>query len=74
MVYSLEIITQDDNPMIEVWLTNAEQQDSEVNMKLKELYKKAKAENKMVVVFKSGKCDFIKNTGNYLAFHQPWTF
>lgn len=51
----MEINTREDKKIVEVWLTNAEQEDAGVKARLNLLFAKYKENGYTVVVFKSGK-------------------
>ena len=62
----MEIKTHDDKKIVEVWLTNAEQEDADVKARLKLLYAKYKNAGYTVAVFKSGKKDLYQCTTGLL--------
>jgi len=67
----LEIKTHEDKKIVEVWLTNAEQEDAGVKARLNLLYAKYKNDGYTVAVFKSGNKDLFQCTADLLRFNQP---
>lgn len=53
----MEIIINKEKEIVEVWVTNAEQEDAIVSARLKKLFAKYKNTDYTVAVFKSGKRD-----------------
>lgn len=58
----LEINVREDKKIVEVWLTNADQEDPNVAARLDLLYAKYRNTDYMVSVFKSGKRDLYLST------------
>lgn len=59
---ALEINVRDDRKIVEVWLTNEEQQDQAIKESLKPLYQQYKAKKYTVAVFLSGSRDLAEET------------
>ena len=66
----MEIKTHEDKKIIEVWLTNAEQEDADVKARLNLMYAKYKNNGYTVVVFKSGKKDLFQGTAHLLRHNR----
>ena len=66
----MEIKTHDDKKIVEVWLTNAEQEDAGVKARLNLLYAKYKNDGYTVAVFKSGKKDSFQCTAHLLRHNR----
>lgn len=62
----MEINTHEDKKIVEIWLTNAEQEDASVKARLNLLFAKYKNDGYTVVVFKSGKKDLFQCTADLL--------
>ncbi|MBD5083680.1 MAG: hypothetical protein HDT33_01065 [Clostridiales bacterium] len=58
----MEINVRDDRKIVEVWLTNEEQQDQAIKESLKPLYQQYKAKKYTVAVFLSGSRDLAEET------------
>ena len=58
----MEINVRDDRKIVEVWLTNEEQQDQAIRESLKPLYQQYKAKKYTVAVFLSGSRDLAEET------------
>lgn len=63
----MEINVRDDRKIVEVWLTNEEQQDQAVRESLKPLYQQYKAKKYTAAVFLSGSRDLAEETGALLC-------
>ncbi len=59
-------VVHDDEKYVEIWLTNAESQDSDLRETLRPFYKEYKQKNYRVVVFSSGKGDLLTLTKDLL--------
>ena len=57
----MEITVNKDKKIVEVWLTNAEQEDASISARLKQLYAKYQNTDYTVAVFKSGKRDVYQS-------------
>ena len=66
----MEIKTHEDKKIVEVWLTNAEQEDAGVKARLNLLYAKYKNDGYTVAVFKSGKKDLFQCTAHLLRHNR----
>ncbi len=66
----MEINIRDDQKIAEVWLTNAEQNDPQVQEQLKPLYERCKQQKYTVAVFMSGKRDLYTSTRDLLAYNK----
>ena len=58
----MEINVREDKKIVEVWLTNADQEDPNVAARLDLLYAKYRNTDYTVAVFKSGKHDLYQST------------
>ena len=66
----MEINVRDDRKIVEVWLTNEEQQDQALREKLKPLYRQYEAKKYKVAVFLSGSRDLAEETGALLRYNK----
>ena len=66
----MEINVRDDSKVVEVWLSRAEKQDSNLRERLKLLYQEYKAKKFLVAVFESGEQDLEKLTGGLLGYNR----
>lgn len=66
----MEINTHEDKKIVEVWLTNAEQEDAGVKARLSLLLAQYKNADYTVVVFKSGKKDLFQCTADLLRYNR----
>ena len=66
----LEINVRDDRKIVEVWLTNEEQQDQAIRESLKPLYQQYKAKKYTVAVFLSGSRDLAEETAALLRHNK----
>ena len=55
----MQKIVHDDEKYVEIWLTNAESQDTDLRESLKPLCKEYKQKKYRVVIFSSGKGDLL---------------
>lgn len=62
----MEINVHDDRKIVEIWLTNAEQRDTDLRERLKPLYREYKEKKYLVAVFESGAGDLYENTSALL--------
>ena len=62
----MEINVRDDRKIVEVWLTNEEQQDQTLKEKLNPIYQQYKEQKYTVAVFLSGHRDLAEETGALL--------
>ena len=61
---------RDDMKLVTVWLTRAEQEDSALRERLKEVYAEYKAKKYMVAQFHSGTEDLYEGTRDLLIFNR----
>ena len=66
----MEINVRDDRKIVEVWLTNEEQQDQAIRESLKPLYQQYKAKKYIVAVFLSGSRDLVEETAALLRYNK----
>ena len=66
----MEICVKDSQKIIEIWLTNTEQEDALLRTSLKPLYMKYKQEKYKVAVFQSGRSDLLYNTAGLLLHNR----
>ena len=66
----MEINVRDDRKIVDIWLTNEEQQDQALREKLKPLYQQYKAKKYKVAVFLSGSRDLAEETGALLRHNK----
>lgn len=60
----------DDTKLVEVWLTNAEKNDPQIQANMKHLYAEYKARKYMVAVFHSGERDLYQSTRDLLVYNK----
>lgn len=66
----MEINVRDDRRIVEIWLTNEEQQDRAFRENLKPLYQQYKAKKYTVAVFLSGSRELAEETGALLCYNK----
>ena len=66
----MEINVRDDMKLVTIWLTRAEQEDTALRERLKELYADYKAKKYMVAQFHSGTEDLYQGTRDLLIFNR----
>lgn len=66
----MEIQVRDSSKLVEVWLTKSEQQDAELQERLKPLYQEYKVKKYLVAVFLSGTEDLAELTSGLLCGHR----
>ena len=66
----MEIDILDDRKLVEIWLTNSEKDDEQVNEQLKPLCKEYKEKKYLVVVFKSGTRNLADATSDLLCYNR----
>ena len=66
----MKLNVKDDKKIVEIWLTNAEQEDKKLRQSLMPLYAKYKREKYKVAVFLSGSRDLFKQTEALLSHNQ----
>ena len=60
----------DDQKIVEIWLTNAEKQDAVVAEQLKPIYQEYKEKKYLVAVFQSGGRDLCEATADLLCYNR----
>ena len=63
----MEINVRDDRKIVEVWLTNEEQQDQTLRKKLNPIYQQYKEQKYTIAVFLSGHRDLAEETSALLC-------
>lgn len=66
----MEINVRDDRRIVEIWLTNEEQQDRAFRESLKPLYQQYKGKKYTVAVFLSGSRELTEETGALLCHNK----
>lgn len=66
----MEIHVKSDSKLVEIWLTNAEKQDTAIREKLKPLYQAYKEKKYLVAVFESGEGDLATATSDLLCHNR----
>ena len=66
----LEINVRDDRKIVDIWLTNEEQQDQAIKESLKPLYQQYKAKKYTVAVFLSSSRDLVEETLALLRYNK----
>ena len=66
----MEINVREDHKLVEVWMTNAEQQDQTLREKLKPLYQEYTGKKYLVAVFLSGAKDLEQRTCDLLCYNK----
>lgn len=69
----MEIIVHDElgkNKYVEIWLSNAENKDTEIETNLKTMYDKYNSDKYRVVVFRSGTENLADNTKDLLLYNM----
>ena len=66
----MEININDHKKMVDIWLTNAEKGDPEIQAMLKELFGQYKEQKYLVAVFESGERDLYHNTLDLLIYNK----
>ncbi|MCD8087220.1 MAG: hypothetical protein LUE22_01345 [Oscillospiraceae bacterium] len=56
--------------MVDVWLTNAEKNDPQIQAQLKDIYGEYKKKKYLVVVYQSGSRDLYESTLALLAYNK----
>ena len=69
----MEINVRDDRKIVDIWLTNEEQQDQLLREKLKPLYQQYEAKKYKVAVFLSGNRNLAEETGALLRYNKKRT-
>ena len=66
----MEINVRDDKKIVDIWLTNEEQQDQAIRESLKPLYQQYKEKKYTVAVFLSGSRDLAEETSALLRHNK----
>ncbi|MCD7801411.1 MAG: hypothetical protein LUH09_00620 [Clostridiales bacterium] len=66
----MEINVRDDKKLVNVWLTNGEKNDPQIQAQLRELYAKYKEKKYLVAVYQSGSRDLYESTLALLAYNK----
>ena len=66
----MEIHLNQGKKIAEVWLTNADQKNSQLQEQLKTMYKDFKQQGFLVAVFRSGTQDLYRQTANLLCYNR----
>ena len=66
----MEINVLDDEKLVTIWLTRAEQSDAALQEQLKSVYAKCKAKKYMVTLFHSGTEDLYECTRDLLLYNR----
>lgn len=66
----MEIHLNQDKKIAEVWLTNADQKNSQLQDQLKNIYKDFKKQGFLVAVFRSGTQDLYRQTADLLCYNR----
>ena len=69
----IEIIRDDQKRVVQVWLSNLEKNDTQIQNRLQSFYTQWKKEKYLVGVFVSGEGDLYQNTLSLLAFNKRRT-
>lgn len=65
----MQIYTDDQFKLVEIWLSKKERDDAELQEKLKPLYQDCKSKKYRVAVFESGDGDLLDNTRTLLCYN-----
>ncbi|MCD7919402.1 MAG: hypothetical protein LUG45_04915 [Clostridiales bacterium] len=66
----MEVNVRDDEKLVDVWLTNAEKKDPQIQAQLKDIYAEYKKKKYLVVVYQSGSRDLYESTLALLAYNK----
>ncbi len=66
----MEINVRDNEKLVDVWLTNVEKNDPQIQAQLRELYAKYKEKKYLVAVYQSGSRDLYESTLALLAYNK----
>ena len=66
----MEIKVRDDVQLVEIWLSRKEQEDAEVQEKLRPLYKEYEKQHYLVATFRSGDDDLLDLTRSLLIHNR----
>lgn len=65
----MQIYTDDQFKLVEIWLSKKERNDADLQEKLKLLYQDCKSKKYRVAVFESGDGDLLDNTRTLLCYN-----
>ena len=66
----MEININDQQKLVEIWLTREESQNQDLKASLQDLYAQYKAKNYLVAVFQSGEKDLYDSTLGLLLYNR----
>ncbi|MCD8341873.1 MAG: hypothetical protein LUC87_06930 [Clostridiales bacterium] len=66
----MEMNVRDDKKQVEIWLTNAEKNDPQMQVQLRDIYAEYKKKKYLVVVYQSGSRDLYESTLALLAYNK----
>ncbi|MCD8189627.1 MAG: hypothetical protein LUD78_05315 [Clostridiales bacterium] len=66
----MEVNVREDKKLVDVWLTNVEKNDPQIQAQLKELYAQYKEKKYLVAVYQSGSRDLYESTLALLAYNK----
>ncbi|MCD7887955.1 MAG: hypothetical protein LUG44_10180 [Clostridiales bacterium] len=66
----MEVNVRDDKKLVDVWLTNAEKNDPQIQAQLKDIYAQYKEKKYLVVVYQSGSRDLYESTLALLTYNK----
>ncbi|MCD8354620.1 MAG: hypothetical protein LUC47_09970 [Clostridiales bacterium] len=66
----MEVNVREDRKLVDVWLTNAEKNDPQIQAQLKDIYAKYKKKKYLVAVYQSGSRDLYESTLALLAYNK----
>lgn len=66
----MELIEHNETKSLEIWLTNSEKQDQELQTRLKSLYRRYKQKGYFVTVFLSGETELYESTLGLLSHNR----
>lgn len=64
------MVIQRDGKTVAVWLTRADQENSEIKAQLAQLYRESKCKGQLVAVFQSGTGDLFRQTSDLLCYNR----
>ncbi len=66
----MEVNVRENRKLVDVWLTNTEKNDPQIQAQLKELYAQYKKEKYLVAVYQSGNKDLYESVLALLAYNK----
>lgn len=66
----MDINIRENQKLVEVWLTAADQEDNALQSRLKPMYQEYKKKGYLVAVFRSGRSDLYQQTHDLLRFNR----